>query len=116
MLVVPVLVIFRRFQTDTGTPGPPALGLVTICSVPVTPALPEAVMGGLPIGSLSVGYSPSVCTSVALADSPGILATLTKVTAFRSVVPLAPGAPHWIGWLAADVAGRAMKQATGATP
>src|SRR5687768_7985652 len=101
-----------RVHTDTGTPAPPAFGFVTTCRVPFTPAEPDVVIGGLPIRSSgSFGYEPTVCTSVLLAFSPGIRATLTKVT-IATLVP--PTLPHGIP--AATPEGSDAKHATGATP
>ena len=115
--MVPVLATSTRLQTDTGTPAPPALGLVTTCSVPVTPADPDAVIGGrVSRSSLSLGYWPTVCTRVLLAPSPGSLATLTKVTIAVLVdagpaLPLPQGMPPTPGASACSA-----KQMTGATP
>src|SRR4030095_824401 len=102
-----------RVHTDTGTPAPPALGLVTICSVPVTPAEPEVVIGGLLIRSSPIfGYWPMVCTSVLLAFSPGSRATLTKVA---MLVLVAPTPPHGMPVAPAPL-GCWAKHTTGATP
>jgi hypothetical protein len=105
-----------RVHTDTGTPVPPALGLVTISRPPVTSAVPEVVIGGLLIRLSGIfGYWPTVCTSVLPAFSPGMRATLTKVTRLVLVSvapwPLPQGMP-----VLPAFAGARAKQTTGATP
>src|SRR6478736_996703 len=74
--------MFLRVHTDTGTPGPAALGLVTTWMPPVTSTEPAATTGGTPGGLLSRFSKPMVCTTAALPDSPGTLPSATRVSSF----------------------------------
>src|SRR5262245_16423136 len=105
-----------RVHTETGTPAPPELGLVTIRSPPVTSTEPEETIGGFPVGVSTSAKRPMVWVNVVRAASPGMRATLTKV-AMRRLLAVEMSCEQRTGsdWVS-PVSRRAVKQTTGATP